>query len=134
MNKLNAIASVAIAAAVATFTWSAGALADEPKLSNKWRIEVSEGANSDGTIRFLVTPEGGAPTEVAVAIKDGRGENGVADDIRDAFRTTLDPESFHAETDDGENVLLKKKHGAPDFALELVASSVKSVRLDIEKE
>ena len=30
--------------------------------SNSWRIEVSEGANSDGEFVFNVTPKGGAPT------------------------------------------------------------------------
>ena len=108
--------------------------ADDLKLSNQWRVEVSEGANTSGTILFRVTPKGGAATEVTVQIKDGRGENGVARDIRDALRNTLDPKHFHSETDDGEDVLLKKKGGAPNFELKLVSSTVRSVRFDVEKE
>ncbi len=104
-----------------------------PSYSNKWRIEVSEGANSDGTILFRVTPKDGTATDVAVAIKKGRGENNVADDIRDAMKSTLNPKEFHAEVDDGEDVLVKKRAG-PDFALVLVESSVKGVRIHIEKE
>ena len=106
---------------------------DQPSYSNKWRVEVSESAKSDGTMLFRVTPKEGTPVEVTVAIKDGRGENNIAKDIRDAFKAALDPKSFHTETDDGEDVLLKKKKG-PDFALVLVESTVEAVRLNIEKE
>ena len=106
---------------------------DQPSYSNKWRVEVSESAKSDGTMLFRVTPKDGTPVEVTVSIKDGRGENNIAKDIRDAFKAALDPKSFHTETDDGEDVLLKKKKG-PDFALVLVESTVESVRLNIEKE
>jgi hypothetical protein len=109
------------------------ALADDLKLSNKWRVEVSETARSDGTIVFRVTPKDGTPTDVTVAIKDGRGENNIADDIRDAFRATLDKNEFHSETDDGEDVLLKKRKG-PTFELKLVESTVKATRLNVEKE
>ena len=101
---------------------------------NKWRIECSEGANSDGEIVFRVTPKGGQPIEVRVAIKNGTSENAVARRIRDAFRKTLPKESFHAETDDGEDVLLKKRLGGDDFSLELVSNGVKGVRLDLERE
>ena len=106
---------------------------DQPSYSNKWRVEVSESAKSDGTMLFRVTPKEGTPVEVTVSIKDGRGENNIAKDIRDAFKAALDPKSFHTETDDGEDVLLKKKKG-PDFALVLVESTVEAVRLNIEKE
>ena len=82
----------------------------------------------------FTTVAANSTTEVAVPITDGRSENGVARDIRDAFRNTLDPKKFHSETDDGEDVLLKKKGGAPNFELKLVSSTVKSVRFDVEKE
>ena len=71
--------------------------------------------------------------DVTVAIEKGRGENSIAKDIRDAFKAALDEKSFHTETDDGEDVLLKKKKG-PDFALVLVESTVESVRINVEKE
>lgn len=122
---------------VAAYAVAMSAAAGEEKkldLSNKWRVECSEGANSDGVILFRVTPKDGTPTEVAVPIEDGRSENGVARDIRDAFRKTLDPKQYHSETDDGEDVLLKKRRGAPNFELKLLSSTVKSVRFDVEKE
>lgn len=128
-----ALSASAAAQAPATETGTQSAPAHELRLSNKWRIEVSEGANNDGTILFRVTPKDGAPVDVSVAIKDGRGEDGVARDIRDAFKATLDSKEYHAEVDDGEDVLVKKHHGS-DFELKLVESTVKGTRLDIEKE
>lgn len=127
-------AAPAAAQAPATTTASQAAPAHELRLSNKWRIEVSEGANNDGTILFRVTPKDGAPVDVSVAIKDGRGEDGVARDIRDAFKATLDSKEYHAEVDDGEDVLVKKKGGQPDFDLVLVSNTVKAVRIKLDRE
>lgn len=113
------------------------ALAEEPaprpSLSNKWRLEVSGGANSDGTMLFRVTPDQGAPVDVTVTIDDGRGENAVAGDIRDALKKALDGKTYKVEVDDGEDVLVKKKKG-PDFAIELVQSTVRNTKVHIEKE
>jgi len=108
--------------------------ADTPAPENKWRIECSEGANSDGTIIFRVTPKGGAPIEVRAEIKNGTGENAVARRIRDAFRATLPKKDFAIEVDDGEDVLVKKRFGAANFSLELVSNSVKSVRINLDRE
>jgi hypothetical protein len=125
--KLSAIATVAVLLAATP------AFADDLKLSNKWRVEVSETARSDGSIVFRVTPKDGTPVDVTIAIKDGRGENNIASDIAKAFKATLDKDVFHAETDDGEDVLLKKRKG-PDFELKFVESSVKATRINVEKE
>ena len=45
---------------------AAPAAAANLKYSNKWRIEVKEGANNDGVARFRVTPKGEAAIEVTV--------------------------------------------------------------------
>lgn len=102
--------------------------------SNKWRIEVSEGANSDGEIVFQVTPDGGEAIEIRVAVKDGTRENKVAETISNALAAQLPEDRYNVEVDDGEDVLVKKKGGADNFDLTLVSSTVKSVRIDIEKE
>lgn len=102
--------------------------------SNKWRIEVSEGANSDGEIVFQVTPDGGEAIEIRVAVKDGTRENKVAETISNALAAQLPADRYNVEVDDGEDVLVKKKGGADNFDLTLVSSTVKSVRIDIEKE
>ena len=102
--------------------------------SNKWRVEVSEGANSSGEIVFHVTPRGGDTQVIAVAIEDGTRENKVAKTIRNVFQEKLDGRKFHVEVDDGEDVLVKKRGDEPNFALEAVSSTVKSVRLRVQKE
>jgi hypothetical protein len=102
--------------------------------SNKWRIEVSEGAKSHGWIVFQVTPDGGESMEVRVEVENGPRENKVARTISAAFESQLPKDDYHVEVDDGEDVLVKKKRGAKNFDLSLVSSTVKSVRLDIEKE
>jgi hypothetical protein len=109
------------------------AAAPDLKYSNKWRIEVKEGSNNDGVARFVVTPQGEAAIEVTVNIKDGRSENGVARDVRDAFKAALDKKRFKVEGDDGEDVLVKKK-GGPDFALQLLESTLKGTHFDLERE
>ncbi len=110
------------------------AAAMTPAPENKWRIQCSEGANSDGEIVFRVTPKGGQPTDVRVAIEDGTSENAVARRIRDAFRAALPKESYDVETDDGEDVLVKKDFGADDFSLQLVSDGVKGVRINLDRE
>jgi hypothetical protein len=105
-----------------------------PAPEDKWRIECSEGANSDGEILFRVTPKDGQPIDVRVAIEDGTSENAVARRIRDAFRAALPKQSYSVETDDGEDVLVKKRYGAGDFSVQLASNTVKGVRLEVERE
>jgi len=102
--------------------------------SNAWRIEVSEGANSDGEILFRVTPKGGTTQDVKVAIDDGTSEDHVARVIKNTFEDKLDTSHYDVELDDGEDVLVKKDLTEPRFALVLVSSTVKSVRLHVQKE
>lgn len=106
---------------------------EELKYSNKWRLEVSEGANNDGILHFRITPKDGAPIDIPVALKDGRGEDGCARDIRDAFKAALDGKTYKIEVDDGEDVLVKKRAG-PDFSVELVDSTVKGTRINLDSE
>jgi hypothetical protein len=102
--------------------------------SNSWRIEVSEGANSDGEFVFNVTPKGAATQVITVKIDDGTSEDHVARVIKRAFEKQLDTSKFDIEMDDGEDVLVKKDLTEPVFALEVVSSTVKSVRLRLQKE
>lgn len=102
--------------------------------SNKWRIEVSESAKSDGEIIFYMTPEGSEPIEIRVAIDDGTGENKVARKIHDAFQKALSGDEYNVEVDDGEDVLIKKRGAGVNFDLALVTSSVKSVRIKLDRE
>jgi len=133
--KFRLVAALGLACSLALGSLAAFAAdtAAAPSLSNKWRIEVSGGANSDGHLLFRITPDQGTPVEVKVDIDDGRGENAVAGDIKRAMRKTLDGKTYKVEVDDGEDVLVKKKKG-PDFAIELVESTVRNTKIRLDKE
>jgi hypothetical protein len=129
-NKATAV-TVAIASSMML---AAISFADASPTSNKWRIELDGQALKTGDMLFRVTPRQGEPTDVAVNVRSGRAENNVAKDVRDAFAAKLGPDRYSIEVDDGEDVLIKKKEGQPDFALELVESDVQNVSVKIEGE
>jgi hypothetical protein len=101
--------------------------------SNKWRIEVSGGANSDGTLTLAVAPVGQESVTVEIPLSDGKGENAVASTISKALKEKLG-KAFKVEVDDGEDVLVKKRGSTPDFEITLVDSTVKGVRLRLQHE
>jgi hypothetical protein len=94
---------------------------------------VHEGANNTGTLLFRVTPDKGTATDIVVNIDKGRSENGVATDIKNTLKKALDPKVYHVETDDGEDVLVKKRKG-PNFEVKFVESTLKGTRIDVDKE
>ena len=128
--KLGAI----VTAIVSSLMLAAMAFADASPTSNKWRIEMSGQARTNGDIVFRVTPRQRESVDVTVGIKSGRAENNVAKDVRDALAAKLSPDRYSVEVDDGEDILIKKKEGQPDFALELVESSVQNVSIKVEGE
>jgi hypothetical protein len=101
--------------------------------SNKWRLQFSGGANSDGTIVIRLSPKEGDALEASIDIEDGRSENGVAKDVVSGLKEQVG-ERFHVERDDGEDVLIKKRHGNSNFGVEVVSNSVKGVRINIDRE
>ena len=121
-------------AVVSSLLLAAMAFADASPTSNKWRIEMSGQALTTGDIVFRVTPRQGNSVDVTVGIKSGRAENSVAKDVRDALAARLSPDRYTVEVDDGEDILIKKRDGQPDFALELVESTVQNVSIKVEGE
>jgi hypothetical protein len=124
----------AISTAVSSLVLAALALADASPTSGKWRIELSGQALTTGELVFRITPRQGEATDVAVNIRSGRAENNVAKDVRDALAAKLSPQRYSVEVDDGEDVLIKKKQGQPDFAIELVEANVQNVSIKVEGE
>jgi hypothetical protein len=123
-----------IAAICSTILLAALAYADAAPTANKWRIELDGQALKTGDMQFRVTPRQGESIDVIATIRSGRAENNVARDVRDAFAAKLSPERYSVEVDDGEDILIKKKDGQPDFALELIESDVRNVNIKIEGE
>ena len=126
------IRSCAFVALAALAVGVAAAPAEAP-VSNKWRIACDSDADGDGVVVFEATPQGGAAIQVRVELAKDTGENAVARHIRDAFRTQA-RDRFHVETDDGEDVLVKKLRGQPDFGLEIVEQTVTGVRFHLRRE
>ena len=101
--------------------------------SNKWRLQVSGGAESDGTIAFTIALDDGQRIPVTVDIKKGTGENNVAKRISDAVRAQA-AACCKSEVDDGEDVLVKKKRGQPELDVVDIQISVKGVRITKDRE
>ncbi len=102
--------------------------------SNKWRIQVSESAKSDSAVVLQFAPIGEEAFEVEVTVEKGSGENAVARRISKVLRSALPAERYHVEVDDGEDVLVKKRGQAPRFDLKIVSNSVRSVRVNLDRE
>jgi len=113
-------------ALLATVAFAAGT-------NNKWRLQCSGGADSDGRIVLEFTPVEGQPVRAIVQIHAGRTENGVARDINAALRAQVGAR-YNVEVDDGEDVLVKKKRGEHDFLLTIVENTVQGVRLNPDEE
>lgn len=107
--------------------------AERPRPSNKWRITFDERAKSDGTVSFRVWPRDGAPLQVDVPVVEGQSENRIAASARDALRVALG-KGFHVEIDDGEDVLVKARHGTPDFGVQLVGNTARDVDVKLRRE
>ena len=101
--------------------------------SNKWRIQVSSDADSDGVVVFHVAPTKSAPVDITVQVPKGAGENHIARLIRDTLRAKLG-DRYKIEIDDGEDVLLKKRTGGSDFDLTITQKTVAGTRITLDRE
>jgi hypothetical protein len=102
-------------------------------VENKWRLEFSGNAESAGHIVVQLAPAEGEPIRATADIVDGRSENGVARDVRDALQEQAGGR-YNVEVDDGEDVLVKKRKGERDFVVTVVENSVRGVRIGIDAE
>ena len=102
--------------------------------SNKWRLEFSGSAQSAGTIVLELAAPGEEPKQATIAIAEGTAENMVAKAVVVGLRAQSTGERFSAERDDGEDVLVKKKYGEPDFTVAVVSNTVEGVRIRVERE
>lgn len=102
--------------------------------SNKWRLQFSGGAKTDGVITLRFQPKDGSPIVTETAIKKGTGENAVAKAVVTSLKAQLPKDKFHIERDDGEDVLVKKRFGKSDFDFEVVSITVQGVRINPDRE
>lgn len=116
-----------------TFLLLFAGIAQAAPIENKWRLQFSGNAESNGSLVLAFTPKDGAATEVEVTIEDSTSENGVARRVREALREAIG-EDYRVEVDDGEDVLVKRRLGRPRFNVTLVNNSVEGVRLNLDQE
>lgn len=102
-------------------------------MENKWRLQFSGNAESDGVLVLAITPKGGEQILVEVPVKDRTGENAVARQVRDVLRAQVGKD-YKVERDDGEDVLVKRRSGRPVFSVEVVSNSIRGVRLSLDRE
>lgn len=102
-------------------------------VGNKWRLEFSGNAESDGRIVLELAPSEGEPIRASADIARGLGENAVARSVRQALQAQAG-KRYGVEVDDGEDVLVKKHHGERDFIVTIVENSVRGVRIGVDAE
>lgn len=120
--------------ATATLTLLVASSIAMASTSNKWRLQFSGGARSDGSIVLEFAPIGGEPLRVEISVTGGTSENHVAKVVTKQLRESLPEDAYHVERDDGEDVLVKKRHGAANFAITVVSNTVKHVRINLDRE
>jgi hypothetical protein len=101
-----------------------------PPLASSWNITPSGSAASSGQLLFRVTPAGGAPVEVTVAVPRGSSDVIVARTIRQALSSQL-PHIYRVELGEGANVLLADARGKPTLSIELLNSDVDGMRVSV---
>ena len=114
---------------LALATFAAAAAGTE----NKWRLQFSGNAESAGRLVLELSPSVGEPIRASADIPQGLGENDVAKSVRGALQAQAG-KRYSVETDDGEDVLVKKHHGERDFIVTVVENSVRGVRIGVGAE
>lgn len=120
----------AIAAIICLGSLAAAAQADP---AGKWRVAFSSRAGNDGTFTLRVASEGGAPVDVETKITASSSADKVAKAVRDSLRMSLG-EGYHVETDDGEDVVIKREGKTPKFEVALACTNVTGLEVWIKKE
>ena len=120
----------AIAAAVCMASFAAAAQADP---AGKWRVEFGSHADNDGTLTLRIAPEGGAPVDVETKISADSGAGKVAKAVRDSMKVSLG-DGYHVETDDGEDVVIKREGKTPKFEVLIASSNLTGLVVNIRKE
>jgi len=126
INRILGPFAIALLLAVTTTAYA--------KPSDQWQLELSGSARSNGEIVIRLNPIGADPIEVTAQIAEGTSENMVAQALVDALRLQLSREVFHVDRVDGEDVMIKKAHGAADFDLQVISNTVEHVKISPDRE
>jgi hypothetical protein len=120
----------ALAAIICLGSLAAAAQADP---AGKWRLEFGSHADNDGTLTLRIAPEGGAPVDVETKVTANSGAGKVAKAVSDSLKVSLG-DGYHVETDDGEDVVIKREGKTPKFEVTLAGSTLTGLKVTIRKE
>ena len=121
---------MAIAVIICVGSFAAAAHADP---AGKWRVAFSSRPDNDGALTLRIAPEGGAPVDVETKITAKSSADKVARTVRDSLRVSLG-EGYHVETDDGEDIVIKREGKTPKFEVTLANSTLAGLVIKIRKE
>ena len=110
----------------------AAATAGAQSVAGQWRVEIGGDAESDGRIMLELSPEIGEPIRASAQIADGRSENEVAANLRDALQLALGTR-YDVEAE-GQNVVVAKRTNERDFVIAVVENTVQGVTIEIAAE
>ena len=96
-------------------------------------IEFDHSSDNAGEIVLRITPENGQPIDVTTQIPDSTRENVAADLVRDSLKAALG-KGYKIQTDDGEDVLIRRSGKTPKFELTLASSTVTGLSVKIERD
>jgi hypothetical protein len=118
--------------AAAVFAFLASAAYAKP--SGNWRVEFNHQADNDGSIVLRIAPieGGGDPVDIETKIPKGTTENKVADLVVASLKATLGSKNYRVGTDDGEDVIIKKRGKTKNFELTMVSSSLTGLDIKIK--
>lgn len=122
-----------VIAALAVLALAASSLLQAAPLENKWRLQFSGNARSDGTLVLAITPRSGGTVTVPIEVASGTRENMVAKRVVDVLREAIGAD-YKVERDDGEDVLVKRRLGRDRFNVTVVSNSIRGVRLNLDQE
>ena len=101
--------------------------------SSTWRLQIDGAAESDGELVLAVTPDGGSPERIVVAIGRADSENQIAHKAMLALQEAVGTD-YAIEQDDGEDLLVRHREGVDLFEVEVVDNSVEGVDVRFDPE
>lgn len=101
--------------------------------STSWRLQFEGAAESDGELVLAVTPDGGTPEEIVVAIGRADSGNQIAHKALVALQQAAGSE-YSIEQDDGEDILVRHREGVDLFEVAVVRNTVPGVSVDYDPE
>ena len=98
-----------------------------------WRLQFDGAAASDGELVIVVTPDGGTPEEVVVAVGRADSENQVAHKALVALQQAAGS-NYSIEMDDGEEIVVRQRDGDLEQLDAVARNTVDGVSVEFDPE